>query len=106
MIPISELQTPEMAAWVRGIARSVLQEHLDALENSNGDELRDGRSEHLNRELAAHEACTEQRFDCLGSALVELAQAQKRTEERVEELVQAQKCTEERVAELAPTLFR
>ncbi|MEA2033526.1 MAG: DUF3782 domain-containing protein [Euryarchaeota archaeon] len=40
-------------------------------------------------------------FDELRSAIAELAQAQKRTEERVEELAQAQKRTEERVEELA-----
>ncbi|MBA7527339.1 hypothetical protein ES705_19515 [subsurface metagenome] len=39
-------------------------------------------------------------FDELRSVITELAQAQKRTEERVEELVQAQKRTEERVEEL------
>ncbi|MHC1610786.1 MAG: PD-(D/E)XK nuclease family protein [Candidatus Methanospirareceae archaeon] len=40
-------------------------------------------------------------FDGLRSAIAELTQAQKRTEERVEELTQAQKRTEERVEELA-----
>jgi hypothetical protein len=40
-------------------------------------------------------------FDELRSAIAGLAQAQKRTEERVEELAQAQKRTEERVEELA-----
>ena len=40
-------------------------------------------------------------FNELRSAIAELAQAQKRTEERVEELAQAQKRTEERVEELA-----
>jgi len=40
-------------------------------------------------------------FEEVRTALRELAQAQKRTEERVEELAQAQKRTEERVEELA-----
>jgi len=46
------------------------------------------------RELADAQKRTEERVE-------ELAQAQKRTEERVEELAQAQKRTEERVEELA-----
>ncbi len=100
MVPVSDLQTPEMAAWVRNIARSVVQDHLDDLESSNGDELREGRSGRMKRELAAHEARAEQRFDRLENALVELTQAQKRTEERVEELAQAQARTEERVGRL------
>ncbi len=40
-------------------------------------------------------------YDKLRDVVYELAQAQKRTEERVEELAQAQKRTEERVEELA-----
>jgi chromosome segregation ATPase len=111
-----------MAAWVRSIAQSVVEEHLSDFEDPNGDELRDSGSVRLRRELAVHEARTEQRFDRLENALAELAQAQKytgervdrledvvaelaqaqkRTEDRVEELAQAQKRTEERVEELA-----
>jgi len=52
-------------------------------------------------ELAQAQKRTEQRVDRLETAVLELAQAQKRTEERVEELAQAQKRTEERVEELA-----
>jgi hypothetical protein len=60
------------------------------------------------RELAEAQKRTEERVEELAQAqkrteerVEELAQAQKRTEERVEELAQAQKRTEERVEELA-----
>ncbi|MCX7966053.1 MAG: hypothetical protein N2596_05465, partial [Syntrophorhabdaceae bacterium] len=59
-------------------------------------------------ELAEAQKRTEERVEELAQAqkrteerVEELAQAQKRTEERVEELAQAQKRTEERVEELA-----
>jgi len=52
-------------------------------------------------ELAQAQKRTEERLDRLEAVVEELAQAQKRTEQRVEELAQAQKRTEERVTELA-----
>ena len=52
-------------------------------------------------ELAEAQKRTEERVEELAQRMEELAQAQKRTEERVEELAQAQKRTEERVEELA-----
>ncbi|MDR5640289.1 MULTISPECIES: hypothetical protein [unclassified Thermosynechococcus] len=52
-------------------------------------------------DLAQAQKRTEERVDQLTVTVAELAQAQKRTEERVEELAAAQKRTEERVEELA-----
>ena len=52
-------------------------------------------------ELAQAQKRAEERLGRLEIAVEELAQAQKRTEERIEELAQAQKRTEERVEELA-----
>ncbi|MDR7899202.1 MULTISPECIES: hypothetical protein [unclassified Thermosynechococcus] len=52
-------------------------------------------------DLAQAQKRTEERVDQLTVTVAELAQAQKRTEERVEELAQAQKRTEERLEELA-----
>ena len=52
-------------------------------------------------ELAEAQKRTEQRVDRLEIAVRELAEAQKRTEQRVNELAEAQKRTEQRVNELA-----
>jgi len=52
-------------------------------------------------ELAEAQKRTGERLDRLEAVVHELAEAQKRTEERVEELAEAQKRTEERVEELA-----
>ncbi|WJI29108.1 hypothetical protein M0646_12890 [Thermosynechococcus sp. B3] len=52
-------------------------------------------------DLAQAQKRTEERVDQLTLTVAELAQAQKRTEERVEELAAAQKRTEERVDQLA-----
>ncbi len=53
------------------------------------------------RDLAEAQKRTEQRLDTLAARMEELAEAQKRTEQRVEELAEAQKRTEQRVEELA-----
>ncbi len=53
------------------------------------------------QELAEAQKRTEQRLDRLEQIVAELAEAQKRTEQRVEELAAAQKRTEQRVEELA-----
>ncbi|WNC32491.1 MULTISPECIES: hypothetical protein [unclassified Thermosynechococcus] len=52
-------------------------------------------------DLAQAQKRTEERVDQLTVTVAELAQAQKRTEERVEELAAAQKRTEERMDQLA-----
>ena len=53
------------------------------------------------KELAEAQKRTEKRLDSLTARVEELAEAQKRTEARVEELAEAQKRTEARVEELA-----
>ncbi|MBC7104327.1 MAG: chordopoxvirus fusion protein [Firmicutes bacterium] len=53
------------------------------------------------RELAEAQKRTEQRLDSLTQHMEELAQAQKRTEQRLEELAEAQKRTEQRLDSLA-----
>jgi hypothetical protein len=53
------------------------------------------------QELAEAQKRTEQRVDTLGLRMEELAEAQKRTEQRMEELAEAQKRTEQRMEELA-----
>ncbi len=52
-------------------------------------------------ELAEAQSRTEKRVEKLAEVQQELAEAQKRTEQRVEELAEAQKRTEQRVEELA-----
>jgi molecular chaperone GrpE (heat shock protein) len=53
------------------------------------------------QDLAEAQRRLEQRVDRLETALIELAVAQRRTEQRVEELAEAQRRTEQRVEELA-----
>jgi len=53
------------------------------------------------RELAEAQRRTEQRVDRLEVAVQELIEAQRRTEQRLEELAEAQRRTEQRVEELA-----
>jgi hypothetical protein len=55
-------------------------------------------------ELAQAQQRTEDRVEQLAQSVTELAQAQKRTEQRVEELAQAQKRTEDRVEQLAQSV--
>ena len=57
--------------------------------------------ESFRQSLYAELAIRREDFDRLRDAVVELAEAQKRTEQRVEELAEAQKRTEQRVEELA-----
>jgi DNA repair exonuclease SbcCD ATPase subunit len=56
------------------------------------------------RELAEAQKRTEQRVEELTVAQKELAEAQKRTEQRVEELAEAQKQTEKEIAKLSRSL--
>jgi hypothetical protein len=53
------------------------------------------------RDLAEAQKRTEQRIEELAQTQKELAEAQKRTEQRIEELAEAQKRTEQRIEELA-----
>jgi Holliday junction resolvase-like predicted endonuclease len=97
MLPKSDLKTPEMVHWVQEIVAPMLREQADILRQ----ELRENGLGRLERGLNAHRDYTDKRFDRLENALFELAEAQKRTEARVEELAEAQKRTEARVEELA-----
>jgi DNA repair exonuclease SbcCD ATPase subunit len=56
--------------------------------------------ETLQRDMREQYAVRRQDFEALSAVVAELAQAQKRTEERVEELAQAQKRAEERLGRL------
>lgn len=58
------------------------------------------------QDLAEAQRRSEGRLDRLEQAVAELAEAQKRTEQRVEELAEAQKRTEQRVEELARAQLR
>jgi len=64
-----------------------------------GDEF--DRLPRIVAELAEAQRRTEQRLEELGRRVDELAEAQRRTEQRVEELAEAQRRTEQRVEELA-----
>ena len=55
----------------------------------------------MQQEMRTQYAVRRQDYDDLRAAVLELAQAQARTEQRLEELAQAQKRTEQRVEELA-----
>jgi hypothetical protein len=55
----------------------------------------------LVRELAEAQRRTEERLEGLAARVEQLAEAQRRTEERVEQLAEAQRRTEERVEQLA-----
>jgi chromosome segregation ATPase len=67
-----------------------------------GDEF--DRLPRIVAELAEAQRRTEQRLEELGRRVDELAEAQRRTEQRVEELAEAQRRTEQRVDELARRL--
>ena len=58
------------------------------------------------KELAEAQKRTEERIEGLAKRVEELAEAQKRTEQRVEELAEAQKRTEQRVEKLADELTK
>jgi len=83
-----ETVTPELAAQIREIAYQVFREQYPA---PLGD---------LERELRPRRIWPVERPDWVGTTLRELAEAQKRTEQRVGELAQAQKRTEARFEEL------
>jgi len=94
---------PEMREPLHRLMDKVIQELSD---RPTGTEFR-----HLSRvverlaesvvELSQAQKRTEARLDALVQRVDDLAQAQKRTEERLEQLTQAQKRTEERVEQLA-----
>ncbi|GAK55379.1 hypothetical protein U27_02212 [Candidatus Vecturithrix granuli] len=94
-----ELTTTMDVAAARKITEVITLVYEDLQNTATKQEVQDLRD--VVSELAQAQKRTEERLDALTFQVQELAQAQKRTEERVEELAQAQKRTEERVEELA-----
>jgi len=72
------------------------EEIAETVKRSDFEELKS-----VVKELAEAQKKTEQRVEKLEDVVKELAEAQKKTEQRVEELAEAQKKTEQRVEELA-----
>jgi myosin heavy subunit len=96
---------PQQAAL---LAEVVTEVYTDLVKTSDFNELKE-----IVRDLAQAQNRTEQRMEELAQAqsrteqrMEELAQAQNRTEQRVEELAQAQSRTEQRVEELAQAQSR
>jgi DNA repair ATPase RecN len=92
---LSETMDPTAARKLASILDSLYQDVKQTVTRADFQELQG-----VVRELAEAQKRTEQRLDSLAARVEELAQAQKRTESRVEELAEAQKRTESRVAEL------
>ncbi len=80
----------------RVLTEVITEAYSDLVRTRDFNELKE-----IVRELAEAQKRTEQRVEELARAQAELAEAQKRTEQRVEELAEAQKRTEQRVEELA-----
>jgi predicted transcriptional regulator len=105
-----ELQGPFGEAGAKALA-SVLGNLLDELEErvtkkdllefQASVDANFARTDKALAELAEAQKRTEQRLDSLAGKVEELAEAQKRTEQRVEELAEAQKRTEQRLDSLA-----
>ena len=98
MSDIRDFQTPEMVAWVRSVVAPMIQEKVEEIVCRD---IREDGLGRLERSFAASQVNTEERFDRLEVVLVELAEAQRRTDERLGELIEAQKRTDERLGELA-----
>jgi len=86
-------------APARSIARVVGKVYRDLSQAVTRDDF--NRLVVVVGELAEAQKKTEERLDLLSQRVEELAEAQKRTEQRLEELAEAQKRTEQRVEELA-----
>jgi len=86
-------------APARSIARVVGKVYRDLSQAVTRDDF--NRLVVVVGELAEAQKKTEERLDLLSQRVEELAEAQKRTEQRVEELAQAQKKTEERLDRLS-----
>ncbi len=90
---LSSVFEPKQA---RVLTEVITEAYSDLVRTRDFNELKE-----IVRELAEAQKRTEQRMEELARAQAELAEAQKRTEQRVEELAEAQKRTEQRVEELA-----
>jgi len=94
MPDIRDIQTPEMIEWLQDVVGPMVQEMVR-------QEIRQDGVGQLERRFNKHQDHAERRSDRLETALVEMAEAQKRTDERFEEMAEAQKRTEAAVTDLA-----
>ena len=87
---------PALREVLIAVLEEIERQREETVTKSEFNELKE-----IVRELAQAQKRTEERLDSLALRVDELAEAQKRTEQRVEELAEAQKRTEQRVEELA-----
>ncbi|MFO1423078.1 MAG: hypothetical protein U1F70_05405 [Candidatus Competibacteraceae bacterium] len=87
---------PDLKEVLWLLLEEIEQQREAAVTKTDFNQLKD-----IVRDLAEAQKRTEQRVDTLAVRMEELAEAQKRTEQRVEELAEAQKRTEQRVDTLA-----
>jgi len=83
---------PDAAKAITNILAKIYDDLQNTVTKAEFNELRE-----VVKELAEAQKKTEERLDALTHRVEELAEAQKRTEARVEELAEAQKKTEERL---------
>ncbi len=95
---IKRLETvdPQLRGVLIAMLEEIERQREESVTKKEFNELRD-----IVKELAEAQKKTEARVDSLAQRVEELAEAQKRTEARVEELAEAQKKTEARVNSLA-----
>ena len=86
----AEVGLPEIEERMRQIAREIVDAQMEVLRK----EVMEGELGRWRGEVSAH-------FEQVWRAINQLAEAQRRTEERVSELAEAQRRTEERLNELA-----
>ena len=93
-----DLQDSFSEQQARALTKIISQVIID--ESNIVTKVEFNRLERIMEELAEAQKKTEERLDSLTQRVEELAEAQKRTEARVEELAEAQKRTEETVRQL------
>ena len=93
-----DLQDSFSEQQARTLTKVISQSIID--ESNIVTKVEFNRLERIVEELAEAQKRTEQRLDSLTQRVEELAEAQKRTEARVKELAEAQKKTEETVRQL------
>ena len=96
---LSQAMEPQAARKLASVLGLMYQDLQNTVTKSDFNELKA-----IVRDLAEAQKRTEARLDSLTQRVEELAEAQKRTEARVEELAEAQKRTEVSVKELAEGL--
>lgn len=90
---------PEMREILLGILEEIERQREESVTKNEFNELKD-----VVKELAEAQKRTEERIGRVEKAIEELAEAQKRTEKRVEELAEAQKKTERAIQKLTHDL--